>query len=152
MHRIDTTYTHLSTDANGTPKVDLELVARIFVAGALDDAIQTVSSVVDDDVDATKVFVDSFEERFGAVGGVSDIIFDNEELVSGVGCSEVGDAGCLACNCCHTFARRDHLLDRGLTNTRRSTSDYHAQMSGNARAENNAWQLTEPNARTRHRR
>ena len=111
MRWINTVGTHLATDANGTPEVHLELVARVFVTGALDDTVQTVPSVVDDNVNAAKVFVNIFEERLSALGRVSDVIFDDEEFVRGISCCELGDTGCFACDSGHTFARRNHFLD-----------------------------------------
>lgn len=115
---------HLTTDANGAPKVDLKLVPRILVTGGLDDAAQTKPGVVDNDINAAKVPVDILEERISAVGRVSDIIFDDEEFVRGVSCSEPREAMCLARDSGNTFASRNHLLDCRLADTGRSTSDY----------------------------
>ena len=111
MRWIDTVVTHLATDANGAPEVNFELVACVFVAGVLNDTIQTVPSVVDDDVNAAKVPVNPFEEHFSALDRLPDIMFDNEEFVSGVSCCELGDTGCFSCDSGHTFTSRNHLLD-----------------------------------------
>jgi len=102
---------HLTTDPNGAPKVDLELVARVFVAGALDNTAQTVPGVIDDDINTVKVLVDLLEERVSAVGGVPDIIFDDEEFVRGVSCTEPREAVCSARDSGNTLASRNNLLD-----------------------------------------
>ena len=120
---IDTINAHLATDAHGAPKVNLELVARIFVTGGLNDTTQSEASVVDNDVNAAKVFVDLFEELHCAVGGISDVIFDDEEFVRGVGCSEIGETGCFACDRSNTFASCNHLLDGFFADTSGSTGD-----------------------------
>lgn len=83
--------THLATDARGAPEVDFELVSRVFVAGAFDDAVQAVPGIVDDDVNTAKVLVDVLKERLGPVCRVSDVVFDNEEFVGGVSRRERGD-------------------------------------------------------------
>ena len=90
---------------------ELEKSAAKGVAGVLNDTIQTVPSVVDDDVNAAKVPVNLFEEHFSALDRVSDIIFGDEEFVRGVSCCELGDTGCFSCDSGHTFTSRNHLLD-----------------------------------------
>ena len=114
---------HLATDTNGTPEVHFKLVPGFFIGGALNDTNQCVSSVVDDNINAAKMFMDLLEERFDAVGWVSDVIFNDEKFIRRIRFRERGDTGRFACNSSNAGTICDRLPDGGLTDTTRGTGD-----------------------------
>ena len=78
-------------DSDGSPEVDLELRAGGLIWRALDDAIQAVPGVVNDNIKPAEVVDNAGNEIIGRLGGVGDVMLNDQEFQGAVECCKGGE-------------------------------------------------------------